>query len=115
MKARSFLVVVTVLLCAVTLIAQQTKMSVATTTSPAKTPTDSAAAKPAKAPAKTAVKNATVAPVSGDAAYKANCTRCHSEPKKFSERKMATIMQHMRVRANMTEAETQAILRYLTK
>ena len=51
----------------------------------------------------------------GDAAYKANCARCHAAPQKFSERQTATIMQHMRVRANLTEEETTAILNYLTR
>ena len=53
--------------------------------------------------------------VDGDVAYKANCTRCHTAPKKFSEREMVTVMRHMRVRANLTEAEEKAILRYLTR
>ena len=48
-------------------------------------------------------------------AYKANCLRCHAEPRKFSEREMVTVMRHMRVRANLTEAEEKAILRYLSK
>lgn len=53
--------------------------------------------------------------VDGAQAYKSNCLRCHVEPKKFSERAMVTVVRHMRVRANLTEAETQAILSYLTK
>lgn len=53
--------------------------------------------------------------VDGDDAYKANCSRCHLPPRKFSERKMATIMRHMRVRANLTQPEADAILAYLTK
>jgi mono/diheme cytochrome c family protein len=53
--------------------------------------------------------------VDGDLAYKANCSRCHLAPRKFPERKAATIMMHMRVRSNLTEAQTQAILRYLTE
>ena len=53
--------------------------------------------------------------VDGDVAYKANCMRCHTAPKKFSEREMVTVMRHMRVRANLTEAEEKAILRYLTR
>ena len=48
-------------------------------------------------------------------AYKSNCTRCHHAPRRFSERKMATIMRHMRVRANLTEEETKGILRFLTE
>ncbi len=53
--------------------------------------------------------------VDGDTAYKANCARCHAAPAKFSERQTATIMRHMRVRANLTEGETAAILKYLTR
>lgn len=48
-------------------------------------------------------------------AYKSNCTRCHLAPRRFSERKMATIMRHMRVRANLTEEEAKGILRFLTE
>ncbi|MDA2935292.1 hypothetical protein MYX82_13265 [Acidobacteria bacterium AH-259-D05] len=50
-----------------------------------------------------------------DDAYKSNCTRCHLAPRKFPERKMATIMRHMRVRANLTQEEAKAILGYLTE
>jgi len=53
--------------------------------------------------------------VDGDAAYKANCARCHQETRKFPERRMATIMQHMRVRANLTQEEVEAILKYLAR
>ncbi len=53
--------------------------------------------------------------VDGDQAYKANCMRCHTAPRKFSAREMVTVMRHMRVRANLTKAEEQAILRYLTR
>ena len=50
-----------------------------------------------------------------DDAYKSNCTRCHLAPRKFPERKMATIMRHMRVRANLTQEEAKVILGYLTE
>lgn len=50
-----------------------------------------------------------------DDVYKSNCTRCHLAPRRFSERKMATIMRHMRVRANLTEEEAKGILRFLTE
>ncbi len=50
-----------------------------------------------------------------DDAYKSNCTRCHLAPRRFPERKMATIMRHMRVRANLTEEEAKGILRFLTE
>ena len=50
-----------------------------------------------------------------DAAYKSNCARCHLAPRRFSERKTATIMRHMRVRANLTEEEAEGILKFLTQ
>lgn len=53
--------------------------------------------------------------VDGDQAYKVNCMRCHTAPRKFAAREMVTVMRHMRVRANLTKAEEQAILRYLTR
>jgi hypothetical protein len=48
-----------------------------------------------------------------DDAYKNNCMRCHAAVQDYSPAKTATIVMHMRVRANLTEEETQAILRYL--
>lgn len=60
-------------------------------------------------------KSKVVKPLSGDLTYRANCTRCHVEPRRFSERKTATILRHMRVRGNLTEAEAEAILRFLTQ
>jgi hypothetical protein len=53
--------------------------------------------------------------VDPDDAYKNNCMRCHSAVRHYSPRMTATIVNHMRVRANMTEEETQAILEYLTE
>ena len=77
--------------------------------------TQLAAAK-AGAPAKAAVNTPKAAnAVDPDQAYKAHCARCHLAPRKFPEGKTATIMRHMRVRANLTEDETEAILRYLTR
>lgn len=52
-------------------------------------------------------------PINADLAYKANCTRCHVAPRKFSDRATVTILRHMRVRANLTEEEAEAILKYL--
>lgn len=51
--------------------------------------------------------------VDPDDAYKNNCIRCHSAVRQYSPRMTATIVTHMRVRANMTAEETQAILQYL--
>ncbi len=84
--------------------------------------TSTSASPPAKAtpaanakPGASASSPSRIEPAEGDRAYKANCARCHAAPRKFSERKMVTIMQHMQVRANLTERETQAILQYLTR
>ena len=53
--------------------------------------------------------------VDPDDAYKNNCMRCHSAVREYSPRMTATIVTHMRVRANMTAEETQAILQYLSE
>ncbi len=53
--------------------------------------------------------------VSGDDAYKQNCTRCHAEVSKVKDRMTNTIVRHMRVRANLTQDEAKAILEYLTQ
>jgi len=50
-----------------------------------------------------------------DQAYKSNCTRCHAEVPKMGTRRTRTIIQHMRVRANLTQDEAEAILEYLNK
>ena len=50
-----------------------------------------------------------------DKAYKAHCSACHTEPRRYSDRATVTIIQHMRVRANLTAAEEKAIIEYLTR
>ena len=50
-----------------------------------------------------------------DQAYKSNCTRCHAEVPKMGVRRTKTVVQHMRVRANLTQDEAEAILEYLNK
>ncbi len=50
---------------------------------------------------------------SADDAYKSNCTRCHAEVPTVGSRKTKTIIQHMRVRSNLTKDEAEAILEYL--
>ena len=119
MKARIFVMfVVAVLFGAVVLSSQQAKVKAVKADAPAKAnasaevkagTADTPTAKPA------AARPAQIEPAEADRAYKANCSRCHLAPRKFPERKMATVMQHMRVRANMTERETQAVLQYLTR
>ena len=53
--------------------------------------------------------------ISGDDAYKQNCTRCHAEVLKVNDRMTKTLVLHMRVRANLTQDEAKAILEYLTQ
>jgi hypothetical protein len=55
------------------------------------------------------------AAIDGEDAYKANCTLCHIAIHTYSPRTMATVMNHMRVRANMTGDESEAILKYLVE
>lgn len=51
----------------------------------------------------------------GAKVYAWNCGSCHSErwPKERSDAEWDTIMTHMRVRANMTADQAEAVLRYL--
>ena len=71
------------------------------------------AAAPAQAPAKS---DTPAKPrLSADQAYKANCTRCHSELPKLQPSAMATVLMHMRVRANLPKDDARAILDYLTR
>ena len=53
-------------------------------------------------------------PIDPDDAYKNNCMRCHTSTQQYSPRKTQTIVMHMRVRANLTQEEAEAILKYLT-
>ena len=57
----------------------------------------------------------TASSLDGDTVYKNNCMRCHSALRQYSPSKTATIVNHMRIRANLTEAETKAVLGYLTE
>lgn len=51
----------------------------------------------------------------GAKVYAWSCGSCHSErwPKERSDAEWDVIMTHMRVRANLTAAQTEAVLRYL--
>jgi hypothetical protein len=49
-----------------------------------------------------------------DEAYKNTCMRCHTSTQQYSPRMTKTIVMHMRVRANLTQEEALAILKYLT-
>ncbi len=51
----------------------------------------------------------------GAKVYAANCGSCHSErwPNERSDREWKIIVMHMKVRANLTGAESDAVLKYL--
>ena len=51
----------------------------------------------------------------GEAVYKTNCTRCHNTPPSMNERQARVVVSHMRVRANLTEVDAKAVLRYLAE
>jgi mono/diheme cytochrome c family protein len=51
----------------------------------------------------------------GEKRFRANCARCHASPPTFPPRMMATIVRHMRVRANITDQDRRLILRYMTQ
>lgn len=56
-----------------------------------------------------------VPPTGGAEAWANNCMRCHNirRPDLRSDREWAAIVQHMRVRANLTAEEHRLILRFL--
>lgn len=49
----------------------------------------------------------------GELVYRANCTRCHETIHTFPKPMLATVTRHMHVRATLTDAETEAVLKYL--
>jgi cytochrome c5 len=53
--------------------------------------------------------------VEGEKRFHANCGRCHATPEKFPPRMMGTVLQHMRVRATITEEDRRVILFYMTQ
>ena len=55
----------------------------------------------------------TVNPDRGQQVFNQNCSRCHNTPEGFSPSISGTIARHMRVRANLSEADYKALLRFL--
>ncbi len=49
----------------------------------------------------------------GQQVFNQNCSRCHNAPEGFSPSISGTIAMHMRVRANLSEADYKALLRFL--
>ncbi len=68
-------------------------------------------------PAKTTTKKhadpAPQPPDEGERVFVRNCSRCHATPEGFSPSISGTIVRHMRVRANLSQHDEQALLRFL--
>lgn len=47
--------------------------------------------------------------------FEQNCARCHNAPDGFSPRITATIVRHMRVRANLSAHDEEVLLRYFNQ
>jgi cytochrome c5 len=48
----------------------------------------------------------------GERVFAEHCSRCHNAPQGFSPRIAGTITRHMRVRANLSQEEERALLRF---
>ena len=49
----------------------------------------------------------------GERRFQENCGRCHNPPESLSPREVKAVLQHMRVRANLTAEDEKLILKYL--
>jgi cytochrome c5 len=49
----------------------------------------------------------------GERVFQQNCSRCHNAPEGFSPHISATIVRHMRMRANLSRHDEQELLKYL--
>ena len=49
----------------------------------------------------------------GQQVFAENCSRCHNAPEGFSPHISGTIARHMRVRANLSDDDYQALRRFL--
>ena len=63
-------------------------------------------------PAKVKAVHATQ-PRDGQQVFEQNCERCHNAPQSFSPSISGTVVKHMRVRANLSKEDEQALLRFL--
>ena len=72
----------------------------------------SVAAKTNQKPAKIKAVHA-VQPRDGQQVFAQNCERCHNAPQSFSPNISGTVVRHMRVRANLSEQDAQALMRFL--
>ncbi len=51
----------------------------------------------------------------GERVFEQNCARCHNAPDGFSPRITATIVRHMRVRANLSAHDEEVLLHYFNQ
>lgn len=49
----------------------------------------------------------------GQQVFEQNCSRCHNPPDGFSPRISQTVAMHMRTRANLSDADYKALLKFL--
>jgi cytochrome c5 len=52
-------------------------------------------------------------PDRGQRVFQQNCARCHSAPENLSPSAAGAVARHMRVRANLSEADFRALLHFL--
>jgi cytochrome c5 len=52
-------------------------------------------------------------PDRGQRVFQQNCARCHSAPENLSPSASGAVARHMRVRANLSEADFRALLHFL--
>lgn len=48
----------------------------------------------------------------GQRIFERRCSNCHNAPEGFSPRISGTVVRHMRVRANLSQHEEEALLRF---
>lgn len=48
----------------------------------------------------------------GDVIYAQNCSRCHDAPEALNYRITGTVIRHMRTRANLSDADEKALLKF---
>ncbi len=48
----------------------------------------------------------------GQRIFEQNCSRCHNPPDGFSPRISGTVVRHMRVRANLSEQDMKALMKF---
>ena len=52
-------------------------------------------------------------PDRGQQVFAQNCSRCHNAPQGFSSHISGTVAKHMRIRAGLSDADYEALLRFL--